>query len=117
MNLCQHLADGIRQRGDLPHAVSHGVYARLRQAEAVKHDFGNMTRRSLQILGIGRKNGAAVCGNGVSHGEYGPVFLLAVQPGQLAACGLCLLQKLQCCHTSALLPRNLVPMDLPSSSA
>ena len=116
-HLSQNFTDRVRKLRDLPHAVRHGGNASLCQAQTVEHDIGNDALRRVQILRVRGKNGVRILYNCIGHLVNGLIFFFTAEPCQLRAGGFGLLQKRLCCHLSALFPKNLVPMDLPSSSA
>ena len=97
-DLRKDLADRVREGGDLPHAVRHGFDARLRQAQSVKHDVGDVSLRGVQILRVGRENGRGIGRQHVCHGEDRLIFFRLFQRSQLQAGRFGCVQQLLCRH-------------------
>ena len=115
------LASGSYEERPLPAArggaaaAGHGADAALVQPQAIQHDGGDVPLRAGHVPPVGGEDGGDVGLQCVRHGQQEAVLLLRGGGAQRGPRGLCLLQKLNGGHFTALPVRNLVPAGLPSA--
>ena len=83
LDVAQHPTHRVRQGGNVPDALGHGLDALGRQGKAVQHDVADVPLSGGHVLGVGGEDGVhgLRCAEGISHPEKGRITGAAVRKG------------------------------------
>ena len=83
-----HLADGVRKRCHLPHAVHHACNPSRVQCQSVQHGGAHSVGLGVgEVRFVGGENFRAAAFQGLGDGFQSGVFLLGPAGGEVIACG------------------------------